>query len=167
MKSKNVDITVTKSDVYLKVRRHSSYLGGKDIYNGNASDLDRISAAEADEVMLDQLWDKSLPLLVSLLQRYLFGSDKVTKNSTGVSISLTMPVAFNSTDNAPLLTDECGSFMSVAILIKWLETANAQDDVKQLTEELKERSLSVKDILARREMPVRIEPDMQSTVTID
>ena len=167
MKSKNVDITILKSDVYHKVRRHSSYLGGKDIYTGNASDLDRISAAEADEVMLDQLWDKALPLLVSLLQRYIYGSERVVKTDYNVVINLTMPTAFNKTDNKPLLTDECVAFMSIAILVKWLEIANAQDDAKQLEEELKGHTLAIKDILARREMPVRTEIDMQPTIEVE
>ena len=155
MKSKNVDITILKSDVYHKVRRHSSYLGGKDIYTGNASDYDRISAAEADKVMLDQLWEKVFPLLVAQVQRYLFGSEQVSKNATGAKLTLTMPMAFNVTNNKPLLEDEFAAYLSTAILIKWLEIANADNDVKQLTEEMKDHTIAIKDILARRDMPVR------------
>ena len=167
MKPKNVDITILKSDVYPKVRRHSSYLGGKDLYGGNMTDLDRISAVEADEPMLDQLWDKALPMLVSQLQRYLLGSERVVKTLDNVVIQLTMPTAFNKTDNKPLLTDECIAFLSVAILIKWLEISNADDDAKQLTEELAGHTLAIKDILARRDMPVRTEIDMESSIEVE
>lgn len=166
MKSKDINITVPKEAVYLKVRKHSSYLGGKDVYIGKVGDYDRISAAEADAVMLDELWERSLPGLISLVQRYLYGSESVDKGATSVSFDLTMPTNFNALDNKPLLESACTEYMVNAILIEWLQVANADDDAKRLATDLQASVLQIKDILARREMPVRMQPDMEK-VDID
>ena len=157
MKSKDVNITVTKSDVYYRVRRHSSYLGSKDLYGGNVTDHDRIYAAKDDEVMLAQLWDKTFPMLVSLMQRYMY-RNHVDYTEDGADLKLTMPMSFNDVECKPLLEDECTAYLCISILIQWLDIANAPEDAKVLQEELKAHALAIKDILARREMPLREEP---------
>lgn len=171
MKTKFADITIKKDDVYLKVRKHSSYIGGKDVYNVSAESYDRISAAEEDSIMLDELWERVLPSLSSVLQRYMSGPGKAEKGEGSVTYHLTLPLSFRRSTNIPVLTSACTEYMTNAMLVEWLKTANADDDAKRMAETAAGNIIEIKDILARRDMPMRFmtseEPIDKVIITVD
>lgn len=169
MKSKAVDITISKSDVYKEIRTRTSYTAGKDAYNVSGESYDRISVAKADSILLDKYWELKAPSLLGLLRRYIFGSDKVVESSDSLKVELSMPMSYNETV-APSLVEACCKYMAAAIMSEWFKTANTDSDAGREQQQTDLLAARITRMLSERDMPVRRfgeDAEIKSDTTIE
>lgn len=166
MKENIVNIEISKSDVYQRVRTLASYLGSKDEQGGDKGSYDRISLSEADDIMLDRVWSKCVTALVAVYKRYL-----KTNNSTSTefNITLSMPLAFNSGLHKLSLEEATAEYLANDVLAEVLEIENSDKDVQYYSGIASDKELEIRTILSEREIEDRscIDRHKQETVIIE
>lgn len=154
-----VKLTVRKAYVFDEVRKASEYIGKKLVTPQDPDAYARLSLTDADNLMLERLWQEGCQMGIQSLKRYLSSvNDFVTKGNTS-DLSKNLEVTLDMPDNfdvnlVPGIESSLSSYIVTTMLAKWCLVANRPD--AQAYMELS--NVSLQDInkkLFKRNRPVR------------
>ena len=152
MKTRNVHIDISKSDVFGRVRVKASYLASKSILTQGAGAYDQIEIADADSILTDKQWKEACSSLTALTENYAelveVGDDKYTA-------VLRMPLNFDDRKEA-LLNEMMAEYIVNDMLSKWCAVASKSDAEYYLTVTAGMMS-DMRSLLATRLRPMRRE----------
>ena len=146
------EITIQLQYVLNKLHEFTAYEGAKLIVQDETA-YKRIATTEVDETFLKSCINEAIADLSSMLATY---QPYVTNSDTGISIKLTLPSNFDTSQIAGL-TDIATMYFYSYALFKWFSIINKQDAELQMQTATK-NLLSMRKLCTMRASPTRKHP---------
>lgn len=147
MSKKTVTITVSQTDVYNEVDKHTSYAGAK----ADASLHDKVRAKSQDQTMLERWWADACGMVTTLLVPYATGIGFTTG---GFAVTLSLPSNWNSAQKT-VLTDAMEDIVCDYILRQWYLLLGMDAQAKTAAEKTTAAAAKVATALYDRVRPTR------------
>lgn len=150
MKSRELHISVLRSDAYARARIKASYSAGKSIPTmGNAA-YDQIQIADADSILVDKYWNEACAAGSAVIDDY---ADYTNTDVTEYSATLRMPMNYD-TRKESVIAEKFSEYIINAVLARWFN-----DTVQEKAEYYEGKSAdilaSIESLLASRLRPMR------------
>ncbi|MBR5835205.1 MAG: hypothetical protein IKY66_03480 [Bacteroidales bacterium] len=155
----DINILVTKINVYDEVSKTSSYTGAKMDENGSA--YMRIFTIDEDRVALERFWNEACNAVVGLLKPFIARLSTLVESHTidlsnNFSATLNMPNSFDATLTESI-NNSLFSYFTNYIVGKWYEYVNKDESSAYL----KNAAVMLEDVKGKiyyRKKPTRVKP---------
>lgn len=129
---KQVDIKIHKAYVFNEVRKASQYIGQRLVSEQDPGAFTRVGLTEADNLLLERLWQEGCELALQTVRRYLAAHEDTRTPGNGCDLSrdfqaqLAMPDGFDE-HLVPGIESSLTSYIVTTMLAKWCMVADKQD----------------------------------------
>lgn len=150
MKSKELHISVLRSDAYTRARIKASYSASKSIPSMGNGAYDQIQIADADSILVDKYWNEACAAGSAVIDDY---ADYTHTDVTEYSATLRMPMNYD-TRKGGVISEKFSEYIINAVLARWFNDT-ARDKAEYYEQKASNLLVSIESLLASRLRPMR------------
>lgn len=149
-----INITISKSNVYEEVAKTTAYIGSKTTLEDGKTAYEQVFVTDADLSMIERFYEESKDILKNLLIRFI--SEVGDDEDGDINWKLAMSSRFD-TKMESSIRSSATSFIVNSIIGKWCEIT-ANDKVKEYADNAAALLQDIKEKVYYKSKPQRVAP---------